>query len=232
MLACENLNAGYGPVPILHDISLRVEAGERVAVLGKNGMGKTTLLRAMLGLVDRYSGRVVACGEDVTGWLTHRIARLGVGYVPQEEAIFEGLTVEENLRLGMLGGKDRHQDPPPVVGAFLDRLGERSKQLAGTLSGGEQRMLLISRALIGRPRVVLLDEISEGLQPSLKKLVTQMLETYSMNNQASILLVEQNLEFALAASDACLVLTAGRIVEQKRASDSVPKEGVEEHMTL
>lgn len=230
MLACEDLNAGYGPVPILHDIALRVDPGERVAVLGKNGMGKTTLLRALLGLVDRYSGRVVACDEDVTGWLTHRIARLGVSYVPQEAPIFEGLTVEENLRLGGLG-KD-HQNVPPQVGVFLDRLNERAKQPAGTLSGGEQKMLMITRALIGCPRVVLLDEISEGLQPSLRSVVTEMLRAYSERFGASILLVEQNLEFALGSSDACVVLNGGRIVEQKSDSDGVAKESVERHMTL
>lgn len=231
MLACENLNAGYGRVPILHDVSLEVDAGERVAVLGKNGMGKTTLLRALLGLIDCYSGRVVACDQDVTGWLTHRIARLGVSVVPQEEAIYENLTVEENLRLGTLHAKD-HEDPPTEARAFLDRLDQRPKQLAGTLSGGEQKMLLIARALLARPRLLLLDEISEGLQPSLRTVVAEMLHTYSRRNKASILLVEQNLEFALAASDACLVLNSGRIVESKSASSSVVKEGVEQHMTL
>jgi branched-chain amino acid transport system ATP-binding protein len=231
MLACEGLNAGYGPVPILYDVELSVDAGERVAVLGKNGMGKTTLLRALLGLVDRYSGRVAACGEDVTAWHTHRIARLGVSYVPQEAPLFESLTVEENLRLGDLHVKDG-QETPPEVDVFLNRLRERAKQPAGTLSGGEQKMLILTRALIGNPRVVLLDEISEGLQPSLRSVVTEMLKEYSARRGASILLVEQNLEFALGASDACVVLNSGRIVEEKSDSGAVAKESVERHMTL
>jgi ABC-type branched-subunit amino acid transport system ATPase component len=231
MLACEDLNAGYGPVPILYEVGLEVDEGERVAVLGKNGMGKTTLLRALLGLVDRYSGRVVACGEDVSGWVTHRIARLGVSYVPQEAPIFESLTVEENLRLGALRVKD-DQEAPPEVAVFMDRLRERAKQPAGTLSGGEQKMLIVTRALIGSPRVVLLDEISEGLQPSLRSVVSDLLRAYSERCGASVLLVEQNLEFALGASDACVVLNSGRIVEEKRDSRAVAKESVERHMTL
>src|SRR5262249_7248643 len=160
-LAVRQLEGGYGESPVLRGISFEVRPGEIFAILGKNGMGKTTLLKTIMGFLPPRHGRVEVLGEDVTGWPPYRITRMGVGYVPQEKSIFQDLSVEQNLRLALRSGS--------VYGASLDAIAgwfpflrERQGQRAGTLSGGEQKMLLIGRAFLSRPRVVLVDEISEG----------------------------------------------------------------------
>ncbi len=230
-LVCEGLTAGYGKVRILWDLSFDVKEGECVALLGKNGMGKTTLLKAMMGIADRHEGSLAMCGEDVTGWPTHRIVRLGVSYIAQEEPIFGDLTVEENLRLAGLGLRDYAASRAQVVDLF-PRLGERTRQRAGTLSGGERKMLMIGRALLPRPRLVLLDEISEGLQPSIRNLLVESLNEYRERARAAIFLVEQNLGFALAAADRFAVLSGGRIIEAGDADDRDAAAKIERHMTL
>jgi urea transport system ATP-binding protein len=202
-----------------------------VALLGKNGMGKTTLLKAMMGIADRHEGEVRMFDRDVTSWPTHGIVRLGVSYVSQEEPIFGDLTVEENLRLGGLGVRDYAAAREAVIELF-PRLGQRTRQRAGTLSGGERKMLMIGRALLPRPRLVLLDEVSEGLQPSIRDLLVKTLNEYRERSKAAIFLVEQNLEFALAAAGRFVVLSGGRIVESGDAADRAAAAKIEQHMTL
>jgi branched-chain amino acid transport system ATP-binding protein len=171
------------------------------------------------------------CGHDVTSWPTHRIVRLGVSYVPQEEPIFGDLSVEENLRLGGLGVDDYAAARRSVSETF-PRLGERARQKAGTLSGGERKMLMIGRALLSSPRLVMLDEVSEGLQPSVRDLLVGTLNDFRARTGAAIFLVEQNLEFALAAADRFVVLSGGRIVEAGETADEMAAAKIERYMTL
>jgi ABC-type branched-subunit amino acid transport system ATPase component len=230
-LAFDNLSAGYGKVRILRNVSLEIAEGECVTLLGKNGMGKSTLLKALLGIAHRHEGGVQVLDRDVTDWQTHRIVRLGVSYVAQEEPIFGDLTVAENLRLGGLRVRDYDAALARVV-AIFPRLGERMKQKAGTLSGGERKMLMTGRALLPEPRLVLLDEVSEGLQPSLRQTLVDALTSYRQRTGAAIFLVEQNLDFALSAADRFAVLTGGQIVEQGQVGDAGAVAQIERHLTL
>jgi len=230
-LACSNLTAGYGKVRIVRDVSVTVDAGECVTLLGKNGMGKTTLLKSLLGIANRHAGVVHVLGRDVSGWPTHRIVRLGVSYVPQEEPIFSDLTVGENLRLGGLHVRDYAAAQQRVVTLF-PRLGERLRQKAGTLSGGERKLLMIGRALLPEPKLVLLDEVSEGLQPSMRQVLVDALTAYRQERGASLFLVEQNLEFAFAAADRFAVLTGGSIVAEGLVGQPGARESIERHLTL
>jgi ABC-type branched-subunit amino acid transport system ATPase component len=230
-LAVEGLEGGYGESAVLHRVTLDVRPAEIFAILGKNGMGKTTLLKTLMGLLPARAGRVEILGENVSGWLPYRITKLGVSYVPQEKSIFQDLSVEENLRLAL---RD--------VSGFADRLGtvarwfpilkERRSQRAGTLSGGEQKMLLVGRALLTKPRLVLVDEISEGLQPAIITRLQEILAEERRAHRVSIVLVEQNVRFALALADRYAVLKVGAVVETGSAADAGARERVERHLVL
>lgn len=230
-LDCTNLSVAYGRVQIVWDVSLGLERGRSLAVLGKNGMGKTTLLKGLMGVGTRSSGDVRLCGQDVRGWSTHRIVRLGVSYVAQDKPVFGELTVEENLRLTGLRGAEYRAALAEVTSMF-PRVGERLKQKAGTLSGGERKMLMVARALMPGPQLVILDEVSEGLQPSMRDLFARELNAYRERSGAAMLVVEQNLEFALGVSDSFAVLSGGRIVEQGASGQAAAAAQIERHMTL
>ncbi|MES1147907.1 MAG: ATP-binding cassette domain-containing protein, partial [Bradyrhizobium guangdongense] len=165
VLDIAGLSSGYGEASVVRDVSLDVRPGEIFALLGKNGMGKSTLLKSVMGFLPLHAGRVGLFGNDITGMPPHKVARREIAYTPQEQALFQDLTVEDNLRLGM---RDDAAFDAGVkrIGQFFPVLPTRLKQRAGTLSGGEQKMLLVSRALMSKPRLMLVDEISEGLQPS------------------------------------------------------------------
>jgi urea transport system ATP-binding protein len=231
VLGCSDLAAGYGRVQIIDGVSLEIEAGECLALLGKNGMGKTTLLKALTGISDQFAGEVTVLGTPVSDWPTHRIMRLGVSYVFQDEPLFEDLTVEENLRLGGLRLKDFAAARDDVIKLF-PRLAERKKQKAGDLSGGEQKMLMIARALLPRPSLVLLDEVSEGLQPAARDMLGTTLASYRDERRTAVLLVEQNVGFALSVADRFAVLLGGRIAEQGRVDDAEAVANIEQHMIL
>jgi ABC-type branched-subunit amino acid transport system ATPase component len=230
-LAVRQLEGGYGESPVLHGISLEVRPAEIFAIVGKNGMGKTTLLKTMMGLLPPRHGQVEVLGHDVTGWAPYRITRMGVSYVPQDKSIFQDLSVEENLRLAMR--------PLSSYGARLEAvarwfpfLRERQGQRAGTLSGGEQKMLLIARALLTRPRVVLVDEITEGLQPAVITRLQGILAEQCRAEGTAIVLVEQNIGFALAIADRYAVLKVGAVVETGRAADEGARECIERHLVI
>ena len=230
-LALEALAGGYGGTSVLHGVSFEVRSGEVFAILGKNGMGKTTLLKTIIGLLPARAGRVEVLGRDVTGWRPYRISRLGVSYVPQEKSIFQDLSVEGNLRLAL---RDRNHRQARVQGAtgWFPALATRSEQRAGTLSGGEQKMLLIARALITRPRLVLIDEVTEGLQPAAVTRVQEILAEERRANGTTIVLVEQNVRFALAVADRYAVVKLGTVVESGRAAEAGARENVERHLVL
>ena len=217
-LEISGLVSGYGEAMVLRGVSLAVPAGEVLALLGKNGMGKSTLLKTVMGLLPVAAGRVRVHGEDTTGLPAYRLAVRAVAYSPQDQAIFQDLTVDENLRLGL--ASDRHyRRELDRVAAFFPFLGQRRRQRAGTLSGGEQKMLLVARALLSRPRLMLVDEITEGLQPSIVLRLAEVLRAEMRALDLSILLVEQNVRFALALADRYAVLARGEVMDEGAASE-------------
>jgi urea transport system ATP-binding protein len=230
-VAIAGLEGGYGESPVLHDVSLDVHGGEIFAILGKNGMGKTTLLKTVMGLLPARTGRVEFLGEDVSGWPAYRITRLGVSYVPQEKSIFQDLSVEENLRLA-LRDVGRFAERLELVAEWFPILKSRHRQRAGTLSGGEQKMLLVGRALLTRPRLILVDEISEGLQPAMVTRLQEVLAHERRVHGVTVVLVEQNVGFALALADRYAVLKMGTVVESGRAGSAGARERVEQHLVL
>ena len=227
LLEVEDLRAGYGPVRALHGVDVTVQEGAVAAILGPNGAGKTTTLRALTGMV-RTSGRIVFDGRSLAGLSTPRIVRLGVAHVPEGRGTFPALTVDENLRLGAWTRRDAaavRSDLDECYGMF-PRLTERRGQAAGTLSGGEQQMLAIARALLLRPRLLLLDEPSLGLAPMVTRALFEVLGRVKRERRTTMLLVEQNANLALELADQAYVLEAGRTVlagpaEQVSADDNV-----------
>jgi branched-chain amino acid transport system ATP-binding protein len=218
VLEIEGLTAHYGPVRALSDVTLKVDEGSVTAILGANGAGKTTLLRVVSGLVRASAGRVTAFGEDITALPTDAIARSGIAHVPEGGGVIPELTVEENLRLGALWRSDR-ADRAKALDEVLDLfppLVPRRGKAAGTLSGGERQMLAIGRGLMGRPRLLLLDEPSLGLAPLVAAKIMAVLRDLRAATGLTVLLVEQNARSALSISDHGFVLGLGRVV----ASDS------------
>ena len=212
LLELDRVQAWYGASHVLHGISLRVNEGEVVALVGRNGAGKTTTLRTVMGLMPKAGGRVHFGGQDLLPLAAHRRFHLGLAYVPEERRIVPGLSVRENLRLGLVAAKadiDERTAFAEIAETF-PRLNERLDQEGVTLSGGEQQMLAIARALIARPRMVLLDEPSEGLSP---KIVEQMVDAILTMKKEGVSLVvsEQNLHFAKLISDRAYIIERGRI---------------------
>ncbi|WP_175964273.1 ABC transporter ATP-binding protein [Burkholderia pyrrocinia] len=220
MLHIEQLSGGYGDADVLHQIDLDVLPNEVVGVLGCNGAGKTTLVKAIMGLLPRVSGQVGFLGQSIIGLRTHQIARSGIGLVPQGRWIFPKLTVRENLVMGTqaAGGGDILDE----VFEYFPVLKSRLAQQGGTLSGGEQQVLAIARALCGRPKLLLLDEPSDGVQPNLVELIGEVIPTLCRRSQLAVLLVEQNLDLVLRSAQRCIVLKSGRLVH---AGDVGPRRG-------
>ena len=237
MLHIESLHAWYGGSHVLQGIDLSVERGEIVCLVGRNGAGKTTTLRATMGLVGRSAGglvgrsagRISFDGVDLLPRPAHVRHGLGLGYVPEERRIVAGLSVRDNLRLGLLAAKTRRPEREVFdeVAAIFPRLVERLDQVAVTLSGGEQQMLAIARATLSRPKLIMLDEPSEGIMPVL---VDEMMALFSaMRDQGTtLLLVEQNVELALRIADRAYIMDAGRIVYQDRAATLLADETLKE----
>ena len=213
MMAVEDLVAGYGRIGVLHGTSLAVGAGSCVGILGHNGMGKTTLLRTLMGLLPCKGGRILLDGQEIQRLPPHERARRGLGYVPQGRQIFPALSVLDNLRFAVAakGGRDGAV-VEEVLGEFpeLRRLLDRP---GGALSGGEQQLLALARALCGRPRLLLLDEPTEGIQPSINAAIIERIHALRRRG-LSVLLVEQNLDFIQALADRILLIQRGRITRE------------------
>ena len=208
MLRVENLSSGYGDIRVLHDVSFSVEAGEIVCLLGRNGAGKTTCLKTIMGLLRAQSGSVTCDGVGVSRLPANEVPRHGIGYIPQGRRLFAELTVAENLEIGlMVRGKGR--DTRDWVLEMFPRLGERLNQRADTLSGGEQQMLATGRALCIEPSVLLLDEPTEGLQPSMIEQIRQAV-TALRDRGVAILLVEQRVDAVLSIANRVVFLENGR----------------------
>ena len=220
MLEVHNLSVQYGAITALHGISLTVPAGSIVTLIGGNGAGKTTTLRAISGMVKPTSGRILFDGQDITGWAPHEIVRRGLAHSPEGRLVFANLTVMENLQMGAYLQRDPQwiaSELEYVFGMF-PRLQERREQHAGTLSGGEQQMLAIGRALMSRPRFLMLDEPSLGIAPLLVKEIFARLVELNRERLLPILLVEQNAHLALEVSTHGYVLETGRVLLSDRSS--------------
>jgi branched-chain amino acid transport system ATP-binding protein len=220
VLEVHNLSVQYGAITALHGISLTVPAGSIVTLIGGNGAGKTTTLRAISGMVKPTSGRILFDGQDITGWAPHEIVRRGLAHSPEGRLVFANLTVMENLQMGAYLQRDSQwiaSELEYVFGMF-PRLRERREQHAGTLSGGEQQMLAIGRALMSRPRFLMLDEPSLGIAPLLVKEIFARLVELNRERLLPILLVEQNAHLALEVSTHGYVLETGRVLLSDRSS--------------
>lgn len=214
MLEVTDLHAGYGSTEVLRGVALSVRKGEVVSILGRNGVGKTTLMKSLMGLVRPWSGQIGVNGRAVAGLSPERIARAGIAYVPQGRGIFPKLTVRENLTMGTRARRDGGSAVPDAILEMFPILDERKNQLGGTLSGGQQQQLALGRALASSPDFLLLDEPSEGIQPNLVQMIGDILRKLVGENTLGVLLVEQNLDLGLTAADRVLFMEKGRIVHE------------------
>ncbi|GAA0416635.1 ABC transporter ATP-binding protein [Actinoplanes capillaceus] len=220
LLQVDGLTAGYGAAPVLHDVGLTVQPGEIVAVLGANGAGKTTLLRTLSGLVRSSGGRVFFDGADLAGTKVEHLVRRGIAHVPEGRGVVTELTVDENLRLGGLWRRDRADARKALdeVYELFPPLAQRRTFAGHQLSGGERQMLALGRALVGRPRLLLLDEPSLGLAPKVTGQIMALLRDLRERTGLAVLLVEQNVRSALSIADEGVVLALGRVVARNKAS--------------
>ncbi len=220
MLTLENISVSYGAIRALKGVSMHVEAGEVVTLIGANGAGKTTTLRTITGLLSPVEGRIIFEGQDISGRPTHQLVARGISMSPEGRGVFANLTVRENLQMGAYLKKDRREIQEDMENGFrlFPRLKEREQQKAGTLSGGEQQMLAMARALMSRPRLLLLDEPSLGLAPLVVHKIFEAIDEIR-GEGTTILLVEQNAHAALKHSDRAYVLETGRIVMEGPSKD-------------
>ena len=229
MLEIKDLYVSYGMMEVLHGVSVNVEDDELVSIIGPNGAGKTTLIKTVMGLVKPTSGSIIYDGQDITHLPAHKRAAMGIGYVPEGRRVFGKLTVEENLKMGAYELRDKSQikNNIDMVYDIFPRLGERSKQLAATMSGGEQQMLAIGRALMLNPKMLLIDEVSMGLMPIMVNTCFEVIKKLN-DDGITVLVVEQNANKALKIADRGYVLETGNIVisdtaENMRSNDTVQK---------
>lgn len=230
-LKVDSLDAGYDSAPILRDVSLSVNEGEIVGIVGRNGVGKTTLLKTIIGSLAPKAGRITYRGENITTKTADKRAERGIGYVPQGRDVFPGLTVEENLLVGESIGSDSETLYEYVYECF-PILQERANQEAGTMSGGQQQMLAIARALVGNPDLLLVDEPSEGVQPSIVQSITQDLKQINREFGTTILFVEQNLSVIQQLSERCYAIDRGTIVDELTGEAVSDRDQLEEYLVV
>jgi branched-chain amino acid transport system ATP-binding protein len=228
LLDVENLTGGYGPTDVLHGVSFLVQDGGITTILGANGAGKTSVLRALCGMLRMSDGKIQFAGDVINGRATESIVRQGIGHVPDGRGTFLNLTTEENLRVGAMTRRDKAgvAEDFERVYEYFPRLKERRHQQAGTLSGGEQQMLAISRALMLRPRLLLLDEPSFGLAPLVVQDIFRIMRTINETQKVAILLVEQNASLALELADMAYLLETGKVVMSGPADELREAESV------
>lgn len=231
-LRIEDVVAGYGTGNVLRGVHLTVRPGEVVATIGRNGVGKTTLIRTIMGLLSIRRGKVLLDGRNISPLRPHERAALGIGYVPQGREIFPELTVQENLGMGETINKRKKRARYDLVYEHFPVLRRRRRQLAGTLSGGEQQMLAIGRALVGDPRILLLDEPSVGIQPSIIKEISATLRRLKDEEGLTILLVEQNVALIEELSDRAYAMDKGRIVADLSRDDTRNRELLTRHLAV
>lgn len=230
MLEVKNIDVYYGAIHAIKDISFHVNEGEIVTLIGANGAGKTTTLQTISGLINAKSGNITLNDQGIDSMGAHKILGLGMAQVPEGRRVFSQMTVEENLEMGAFIRTDKaiHNDINHMYKRF-PRLGERKKQLAGTMSGGEQQMLAIARALMGKPKLLLMDEPSMGLAPILVEQIFKIIKEINKEG-TTILLVEQNAHMALSIADRAYVLETGKIILEGNAKDLLNDEKVKKHI--
>jgi urea transport system ATP-binding protein len=231
MLNLEHLSVAYGETLILRDVTMDIRPGEVTCLMGRNGVGKTTLLKCLMGLLRPRNGRILFNGKDITHTSPDQRARSGIGYVPQGREIFPQLTVLENLQVGLMANPRRPRRVPDVVFEYFPALKDLLARKGGFLSGGQQQQLAIARVLVAEPKLVILDEPTEGIQPNVITLIGQVLKTLKQAGHFAVLLVEQYLEFALTLADSYYVMEKGAIVLQGRASE-LDKEAVKPYLAF
>jgi urea transport system ATP-binding protein len=235
MLAVSGLQVFYGQSMILNDVSIEVASGEVVCLMGRNGVGKTTLLKTIMGLLKAKQGKIVYDGKDITNAQTHKRAISGIGYVPQGRGIFPYLTVYENLLMGLeaLDGRKRRHSQPAIdeVYTIFPVLKQMGGRVAGTLSGGQQQQLAIGRVLVREPQLLLLDEPTEGIQPNIVEDIENVIRSLRENKHIAILLIEQFLDFALSIADTCYVMEKGHIVE-KQSVKGLDQKVIQEYLSV
>lgn len=224
--------SGYGSITVLREISFRVDEGRILGMLGRNGMGKSTLIRTLAGLNIPTAGSIHLDGEDITRLPAHARARRGITTIVQGRGIFPQLTVRENLEMGRIASGKVRRDRSSEVFEYFPRIKERLHQAAGTLSGGEQQMLAIGRGLMTDPRIVLLDEPSDGIMPTLVQQITETLLAINRNEGLTIVVVEQNVPMITSLAHSCIVLEKGRIVADGSTKDIVESDAMREHLAL
>ncbi len=232
LLEIKGLRAGYGGKPVLQGIDLDVSQGEIVAVIGRNGAGKSTLMKTLIGLVESMAGTIRLGSTELTGLTPFRRARLGIGYVPQGRDVFPRMSVRENLQVGE---SMRGRIEPGVyerVYELFPILRERAGQQAGTMSGGQQQQLAIGRVLIGSPRLLLLDEPSEGIQPSIVQDIARIITKLNRESGMTIMFVEQNLDMIKALAQRCYVIDKGRIVAQLTPQELDDRDTIRKHLAV
>ena len=232
LLTVEGLVGGYGEERVLQGVDLTMRAGEIVAVIGRNGVGKSTLMRTLVGLLRARAGRIRFAGRDITGEPADRRARAGIGYIPQDRDVFPELTVRENLLVGETAGRGRAEPDYDTIHGFFPVLKERARQRAGTLSGGQQQQLAIARAMLGGPKLMLLDEPSEGIQPSIVKEIARHIRTLNQQTGVAVLLVEQNLDLIVSLADRGFVMEKGRLVANLGPDEITSRDAVRHHLTI
>jgi len=231
-LSAGGLRAGYGGKPVLQGVDIDVRAGEIVAIIGRNGVGKSTLMKTLVGLLAVTAGSIVFSGRQVEQLAAHKRARLGIGYVPQGRDVFPRMSVEENLKVGeMIRGRADSADYERVYDAF-PILAERRHQRAGTLSGGQQQQLAIGRVLVGRPSLILLDEPSEGIQPSVVQDIARIVTDLNRSGGITIVFVEQNLDMIRAMAQRAYVMDKGRVVAEMGREELHDRDAVRRHLAV
>jgi branched-chain amino acid transport system ATP-binding protein len=232
LIEVSGLEGGYGDETVLQGLDLSIAAGEIVAVIGRNGVGKTTLMRTLAGLLRPRAGRIIFSGENITALSADKRARRGIGYIPQGRDVFPELTVRENLLVGEVAGRGRSRPDYERIYGYFPILKERAGQRAGTLSGGQQQQLVIGRAMIGNPRLLLLDEPSEGIQPSIVKDIARNVRNLNAEIGVAVLLVEQNLDLIVSLADRGYVMEKGRIVAALGRDEITSRDRVRRHLTI
>jgi urea transport system ATP-binding protein len=232
VLEVAGLCAAYGRTPVLRGVDMTIGKGEIVSLIGRNGVGKTTTMRCLIGLLRATSGRIVFQGRPITELPADERARLGIGYIPQGRQVFPRMTVEENIAVSLLASPGKDRRLTELVYQYFPILKQRRRQSAGTLSGGEQQQLAIGRALVGNPRLMLLDEPSEGIQPSIVDMICEVLKSVRDQLGTTILFVEQNLDTILAISERCYVVDKGAVVAEIDRDRLRTPEAVRQHLLI
>jgi urea transport system ATP-binding protein len=232
VLDVAGLRAAYGRTPVLRGIDMTIAKGEIVSLIGRNGVGKTTTMRCLIGLLRATSGQILFEGQPITDLPADARARLGIGYIPQGRQVFPRMTVEENISVSLLAGRGKDRRLAELAYQYFPILKERRRQSAGTLSGGEQQQLAIGRAMVGNPRLMLLDEPSEGIQPSIVQMICEVLKSVRDQLGTTILFVEQNLDTILAISERCYVADKGTIIAEISRDQLRTRDAVRLHLLI